>query len=117
MCKKFLRGLQMQDGVTEARGWALELVRREARGTGDTANAMRRVGHRYGIDYAVLWSLRYRPPKNMVVSVYERLRAAYLAECDRQERLIRHERAITEAKTLFAAPAMRAGDVLAGPKD
>lgn len=117
ICEKFLRGMQMSDGVGEAQIWARELVRREMRGPGDVGNAMRRLGQRYGIEYSVLYSLRYRPPKDIVVSVYERLRAAYLAECDRQERLLRHERKITESKGLIAASLMRAADALGGSTD
>ena len=86
------------NGITDARVWAAELVRRESRGCGDTENAMHRIEARYGIPWRMLWSLKYRPPADVLVGVYLTLRAAYVAECDRQERLLQHERKIAEAK-------------------
>lgn len=96
MCKKRLRS--MVDGVTDARTWANELIRRESRGPGDMENAMRRLEGRYGIPWRIFWQLRYRAPTDVMVGVYLRLRAAYQAECDRQERLLAHEIEITKAK-------------------
>jgi hypothetical protein len=98
ICEKFLRGMQMTDAITEARAWAQALVVGESRGPGDLANAMRRVSRRTGIDFRILYALRYRPPKDIVVGVYQRLRAAYLAECIRQEKLLAHERRRFEAE-------------------
>ncbi len=113
-CKSLLRGLKVSSGVAEAQEWAKALVQHEARGPGDLKNAMRRLEQRYGVEYSTFWSLRYRPPREIFVSVYERLRAAYLAECERQERLLKHERAITEARGRFGSTLVRAGDLLAG---
>jgi hypothetical protein len=84
--------------VTDARNWAQELVRRETRGPGDQENAMRRLEARYGIPWRTFWSLKYRPPTDVFVSVYNRLHAAYRAECERQMRLLKHEIEITKAK-------------------
>jgi hypothetical protein len=91
---------QMISGVTDARAWANELVRRESRGPGDMQNAMRRLANRYGMPWRTFWQLRYDPPRDVVVGVYLQLKAAYEAECQRQERLLVHERQITEAKAL-----------------
>lgn len=99
MCKNPLAGRQMSElvYVEQATVWSRELVRREARGPGDTANAMRRLANRYGIPFSIWWSLRYRTPKEIAVSIYFRLRAAYEAECERQLRKLRDEIAITKA--------------------
>lgn len=51
-----------------------------------------------GVPWRTFWQLRYRPPSDVFVGVYLSLKAAYEAECERQERLLRHEREITKAK-------------------
>lgn len=108
MCAKRL-GRKMLTGISDARSWANELIRRESRGPGDTENAMHRLEARYGIPWRTFWALRYRPPSDVFVSVYLNLRAAYEAECARQERLLRHERQITEAKVLAFETLARKG--------
>lgn len=112
-CKKFELGRDMSQFVADARKWAKELVRRETRGWGDLPRAMRCVARHCGVDYATLHALRYRPPKGVDASVYERLEAAYLAMCAKQETLHRHERKITLGKTPIAATLVRAADALA----
>ena len=67
-------------------------------------NAMRRLESRYGIPWRTFWQLRYRAPKDVFVGVFLQLKSAHDAECVRQERLMAHERKISEAKVLaFAA--------------
>jgi hypothetical protein len=61
-------------------------------------NAMHRLESRYGIPWRTFWQLRYRAPKDVFVGVYLQLKTAYEAECARQERLMRHELAVAEAK-------------------
>lgn len=100
--------------ANDAARWANELIRRESRGPGDSENAMRRLEARYGIGWRTFWALRYRPPADVFVSVYERLRAAYITECERQERLLRHEITIAKAKGLASAPSVGAGEALVG---
>lgn len=56
--------------VEQSRAWARDLVNADVRGPGDLDNAMRRVEARWGIPFAALWSLRYRPPKDVGASVY-----------------------------------------------
>jgi hypothetical protein len=70
----------------------------KARGPGDTENAMRQIEREYGIDYGFLWSLRYRRDRLRIisVSVYETIRAAYRAECERQKRKLENEIRLTE---------------------
>lgn len=61
-------------------------------------NAMRSLERDYGIDYWFIWQLRYKRDrlKFLSVSVYDRLKAAYQAECERQVRKLTNEIAITE---------------------
>jgi hypothetical protein len=73
----------------------------KSRGPGDIENAMRLIEREYGIEYGFLWSLRYRRDRLKIISlsVYEGIRAAYRAECERQMRKLRHDIEITEKIT------------------
>ena len=93
--------------AAKAQDWANELVRREARGPGDTENAMRRLEARYGIPWRAFWTLRYRPPADILTGLFLRLNAAYRAECDRQMRILEHETEITKIIAGPDAPAVR----------
>lgn len=82
----------------QAKGWANKLIGAAHRGPGDTVEAaMHRAARKHGLDPKVLWRLRYRTPKDMLASVYVRIKAAYEAECERQEEKLRHELEITRA--------------------
>lgn len=83
--------------IDHAVTWSKKLTRMKASGPGDTDNAMRRIEREYGIDYGVLWALRYRRPKDILTSWYFRLKAAYEAECARQQRILQNEIEITKA--------------------
>lgn len=90
-------------GISEAKAWASALLMREIRTpTGDFENAMHRLEARYGIPWRVFWNLRYRQPADVMVGLYRQLHAAYTQECQRQERLLAHERHIAETKVLAA---------------
>jgi hypothetical protein len=91
--KPFAREANMSDVyIDEAKGWADFLVRREFRGPGDTLDAaMARCERKHHIARSVLWGLRYRPPKDMMVSLYMRLRSAYEAELTRLDQRIEEE--------------------------
>lgn len=102
--------------VTKARSWASELVRRESRGPGDMENAMRRLETKYDIPWRVFWALRYRPPTDLFVRVYLQIQSAYVSECERQERLLRHEIAITKLKVGPHSKAVRAAEAVVGTK-
>ncbi|MCA6114280.1 hypothetical protein J6524_04965 [Bradyrhizobium sp. WSM 1738] len=60
---------------------------------------MRSIERDYGVDYGTMWRLRYRPAsiRDIGVTAYMRLKAAYQAECKRQLGKLKHEIAITEA--------------------
>lgn len=103
--------------VEEASEKASWLVRREVRGPGDLLPAMTRIETRYGIPYSVLWALRYRKPRDLLVSTYARIIAAYDAECERQRRLLDHEQAIKKATTAFGAAMDRAALGLVSEKE
>lgn len=93
------RGAAMSDAsyVADARSWADYLVRAEFRGPGDTIDAaMGRVERRHRIGHALLWGLRYRPPKDIMVSLYMRLRDAYEAEIAKLDRRLSDEIRVAE---------------------
>jgi hypothetical protein len=106
--------------VHEAQRWASALLEREHRGPGDTLDAaMWRAEQKWGIDHSTFWALRYRPPREMFVSVYMRLRQAYEMECVRQEARLQHELMLAKAVGLHAAtsPAVREAQALLGAKE
>lgn len=92
---------QMSDAIyiDQAVSWSKDLTRMRARGPGDTENAMRSIGRDTGIDYWFLWRLRYRRNqiKELSISVYMGLKAAYEAECERQMRKLANDIEKTKA--------------------
>jgi hypothetical protein len=104
----------MTAAVKQAQDWANELIRAEARGACDFGDAMRRVARKIGVSYSTLRGLRYRPPKDVGVSLYLTLQAAYRAECERQAKKIENEIAIAAAKMGSASALVRAAAALAG---
>lgn len=118
MLKNPLQAAQMSDtAVDQAASWARELTQREARGPGDLNNAWQRLEARYGVPASTFWSLRYRKPKDILASIYFRLRGAYEAECERQMRKLRHELEVTKAIAGADHAAVRAAEALVGKKN
>jgi len=106
--------------VHEAQRWASALLEREHRGPGDTLDAaMWRAEQKWGIDHSTFWALRYRPPREMFVSVYMRLRQAYEMECVRQEARLQHELMLAKAAGLHAhnSPVVAEVEALLGAKE
>jgi len=105
--------------LDQAAMWSKDLTRMKSRGPGDTENAMRRVEREYGIDYGFLWSLRYRRERLRIISisVYESIRAAYRAECERQMRKLENDLARTEKIAGPNSNAVRAAKALIGKDD
>lgn len=100
-------GAKFMNGVDMARCWASELVSRESKGPGDMENAMHRLETRYGIPWRTFWSLRYRPPPDIMFSVWNRLRVAYEADCARQIKRLEHEIEVARAiAPSFEHPAL-----------
>jgi hypothetical protein len=86
------------EGVSEAKGWANQLIAANHRGPGDTTDAaIHRAAVKHGLDPKLLWRLRYRTPKSMLIGAWKRIKSAYDAECGRQEARLRHELEITKA--------------------
>ena len=98
--------------VDEASKWVRSMVARESRGPGDTENAMRRLETRYGVSFHTFWSLRYRKPKGLLVSVYVRLLAAYQTECARQLQSLRHDIEATKAAAGANHPFVASAEAL-----
>lgn len=108
MRKYHMTGKQMATAfLDEAASWSRDLTRMKVRGPGDTENAMRLVEREYGIDYWVQWRLRYRRRelKDIGVSVYMALKAAYQAECERQIRKLQNEIANSDPRDVAQAQA------------
>lgn len=102
--------------LDNAARWSKDLTRMKARGPGDTENAMRAIEREYGIDYWMLWKLRYRRSaiKDIGVSIYARIEAAYRTECERQMRKLQHEIEITETIAGPDCAAVRAAKAMVG---
>lgn len=93
----------MSNPVQDVVDWSRWLVENEAKGTKDLERAMHRIADRYGFSFSQLWTYRYRPPKDIAASTYERFAKAYHAEKLRQLRLLQAELANFEAKTFLGA--------------
>lgn len=102
--------------VAQAAEWSRQIVNAEVgRGAPTLDDAMDRASSRWGIDRGVFWGLRYRPPQDILTSIYFRLKAAYEAEVARQERLLRHEMEVAKAAGVAADhPAMGAAKAALG---
>jgi hypothetical protein len=107
----------MSVAVETATKWVRAMVQRESKSPGDTVNAMRRLSRRYSVPYSLLWSLKYRPPKDLYVSAYEKLQRAYESEIQRGINSLRQERAITQAKTWLGKNLSRAASALVREED
>lgn len=84
--------------VNEAAVWADTLLHRAYRGPGDTIEAASyRAEQKYGVPAQTFWALRYRRPNGILAHIYLRLKAAYEAECGRQEAKLRHELELVKA--------------------
>lgn len=94
-------------GISEAVSWSNALVSMNVRTPGDMEPAMRRLEARYGIPWRIFHNLRYRPPADVLVGVWRQLKAAYEMECERQERLLAHERHVAETKVLASEAVLR----------
>ena len=114
-----LRDRQMSASafVIQARDWARDVVNADVRGPGDLENAMRRVEQRYGIPFAALWGLRYRPQKDVGVSIYTKLQAAHADVCERQMRKFKDELDRTKAKSWLGKALVSAAVAVAGEED
>ena len=77
--------------VEAATDYVRTMVQRESRGPGDIDNAMQRLEARYGLPFWTLWHLRKGKAKSLDVSLYARIRGAYLDMCRVQAANLLHE--------------------------
>lgn len=91
----------MSTAAIHAQRLVNEMLRWESRGAGDTENAMRRLGNRHGIPWRVFWTLKYRVPKDLFVSVFEDIKAAHKTEAQRQLQKVQHELQIAEINGVY----------------
>lgn len=82
--------------VEAAYDYATRLVEMEARGS-DTEGALYRIEQRYGLSPNQIMHLRSRRAKSCDVSLFGRLRMAYLDLCQRQVTKLQHQIAIEKA--------------------
>lgn len=89
----------------EAREWARHLEDREASRCGPLSVARKSLARRIGVSAGTLENLRRGRIKGIKAYIFERIRAAYLAELTRQKGLLEHEIAVAQAKG-FASPGL-----------
>lgn len=121
---RHLREIQIykaSDYVDEAARWASCLTEKEVETSHDTGAALKAVARKTGVALSMLWSLRYRKPKDITVSIYMRLKGAYEAEIVRQKGLLAHEIEITRRvagdRCVAVVEAQAALDALDGELD
>ncbi len=68
-----------------------DMIHREASSPGDSEGAMRRLSSRYGLSFWTLDHLRKRKAKTVEAGLFAKIRAAYLAECERQVRKLQEQ--------------------------
>lgn len=105
--------------LIQSRERAAYIVNRESRGPGDLDNAMRRLETKRGVPYTVLWAFRYRPPKDILVSIYLKIECAFNEVCEEERKRLEHSIQISRLSARPGAPdslAIRAGLALAGKK-
>ena len=80
-----------------AAGYVRRMVESETRGWGDTKEALRRLGVKYGLPFWTLNNLRIGRAKTVEASVYNRIKAAFADQCRRQAERLLHEAEMAEA--------------------
>lgn len=85
------------DLVDEAAFWAAKLTEKAEAQTGKTETALKTVARQTGVSANTLWMLRYRKPKDMAVSIYMKLKAAFEAAEKRQYERSNHEATIARS--------------------
>jgi hypothetical protein len=81
-----------------AAAYARKMVERETRGNGDQMNALERVGRRCGMTARSLRRLLNGETRDPGITVFGRIRAAYLDLCARQIAELQHELEIEKAR-------------------
>ena len=89
---------EMSASVMVAQGHLSKLIEMEARGWGDNAQAVIRIAKDARISRWTLERIRTGAVKSVRDDVRERLRASYIAACERQLSKLQHELAIEKAR-------------------
>lgn len=74
-----------------AAGYVRRMVESETRGWGDTSDALRRLGVKYGLSFWTLNNLRIGRAKTVEASVYNKIKAAFADQCRRHAERLLHE--------------------------
>jgi hypothetical protein len=82
--------------VEAASNYAATLLEHEQRGS-DIESALRRLEQRYGLSPNQIMHLRNRRAKSCDVSLFARLRLAYIDLCERQVTKLQHQIAVEKA--------------------
>ena len=78
--------------------YARKALQAEARGPGDLEEAMSRLEARTGVGYWTWWGLWHRRRKLVDMDLFQRVRGAYLAVCERQLANVQQTLTIEAAK-------------------
>lgn len=78
--------------------YARKALQAEARGPGDLEEAMHRLEAKTGVGYWTWWGLWNRRRKLVDLDLFQRVRGAYLAVCERQLANVQHTLTIEAAK-------------------
>lgn len=104
----------MSRAVEEAQKMVRLMINRESRGPGDRVNAMRRLSQRHKLSFNLFWSLSYRPPGDLMCSVFDKLKGAYEDELRRAVSVLDQERKLIEERENKPG---RIGEALLGVAD
>ncbi|WP_027039100.1 hypothetical protein [Mesorhizobium ciceri] len=88
---------QVMSSADVASDYVRRMVENETRGWGDTDNALARLEAKYGLPFWSLQNLRMGRAKTVEAGLFARIRAAYLAQCERQISRLQEELKIEKA--------------------
>lgn len=96
---KFLRSEQVMSSTDLAETYARQLVMLESTGPGDLEPALSRLEAKTGIGYWTLWGLWNKRRKLVDRDLFNQLRGAYLALCERKVATLQHNLAVEKARS------------------
>ncbi len=79
------------NNVEVAGNYARTMIGREMRGPNDLGPAMNRLEQKYGLPFWSLDHLRKGKAKTVESGLFQRIRSAYFAHCERQIKVLQHE--------------------------
>lgn len=80
-----------------ATGYVRRMVAMESRGCGDTHGALHRLCRDLNLEYWPTEHVRRGKAKRIEVGLYQRIRGAYIAYCEKQVAKLQHEIAVERA--------------------